>query len=319
MTIRKSYSFSTPHRRKYIPEALRNAVEAYRDGQGSLRMIEQRFGIHRSTIGRNYKVMLAGHIPPLGRPPLFTKAEEQVLRNSIFFNARSHMPMTVDDVITFAEEILEKERQDNGGIFTRPNIPHEWSRNDNGEIKLSRKWWNGFVRRNPDVRLRVPEALSMARSNVSETGIRKWFQAVQTSIAKLGAPADILNNPSRIFNLDEFGALLNPKSPRVLAVASMRSVSQTLQGNEMEQMTVVANCNATGDVVPEMYLLEKRKLTKKLSDILSKDDITVGSSENGWITVESLEHYISNHFGPWLREKNIQLPVLLFLDRHSSR
>lgn len=44
----------------------------------------------------------------------------------------------------------------------------------------------------------------------------------------------------------------------------------------------------------------------------------MGNSDNGWMTAELFYEYVANIFIKYLDENNIQRPVILFLDGHSS-
>lgn len=255
----KKLSFSTPHRRHYEKHDLEQAVAAVRGEKMSLCEASAQYNIPKSTLSRLWKAMF---VPSLGRRSLFSKSEEQLLQNAIHLNALRHLPMSATDIISYAEKTLERERQETGA-FQRPSIPHEWATRPDGNIMLTRKWWLGFLKRNPEVRQRVPEALSAARSTVSETSIREWFQQVEEEMLREGY-AEVLQDASRIFNLDEFGAVLCPLLDKVVSVSSMRTVSQHVNGNEKEQITIVANGNAAGTIVPEMYIFDKKKEFQRL-------------------------------------------------------
>lgn len=44
----------------------------------------------------------------------------------------------------------------------------------------------------------------------------------------------------------------------------------------------------------------------------------IGKTDSGWMTSESFYSYITNVFSKWLRENNIELPVILYVDGHKS-
>lgn len=44
----------------------------------------------------------------------------------------------------------------------------------------------------------------------------------------------------------------------------------------------------------------------------------IAKSENGWMTQETFYEYMCNIFDPWLTANNIQRPVVVFADGHSS-
>lgn len=44
----------------------------------------------------------------------------------------------------------------------------------------------------------------------------------------------------------------------------------------------------------------------------------IGKSESGWMTGQTFYEFISNIFHPWLIAKKIKLPMILFIDGHTS-
>jgi len=48
------------------------------------------------------------------------------------------------------------------------------------------------------------------------------------------------------------------------------------------------------------------------------DNWATGKTEKGWITGEAFYEYIANVFHLWLLENNVPMPVVLFVDGHSS-
>lgn len=44
----------------------------------------------------------------------------------------------------------------------------------------------------------------------------------------------------------------------------------------------------------------------------------VGKTEKGWMTGEAFYEFVGNVFIPYLKEKGIELPIILFLDGHKS-
>lgn len=45
---------------------------------------------------------------------------------------------------------------------------------------------------------------------------------------------------------------------------------------------------------------------------------SVGRSDNGWMTGESFYEYMTNAFYPWCLQNEIQFPIIMYLDGHSS-
>lgn len=74
------------------------------------------------------------------------------------------------------------------------------------------KWFAKFLARNNEVSLKNAEK---ARAQVTEEPIRLWFREVEEYLDKIHKK-DILNDPKRIFNGDESGFALCPKTGKVL-------------------------------------------------------------------------------------------------------
>ncbi|CAG5030687.1 unnamed protein product [Parnassius apollo] len=66
------------------------------------------------------------------------------------------------------------------------------------------KWLKSFLKRHPEISLRVPENFSKDRVLVTEATIRNWFQNLRKYLTKINA-SDVLNDGNRIFNGDESG------------------------------------------------------------------------------------------------------------------
>lgn len=43
-----------------------------------------------------------------------------------------------------------------------------------------------------------------------------------------------------------------------------------------------------------------------------------GHSENGWMTSETFYEYITNVFYPWCVAKELEFPIILYMDGHAS-
>lgn len=85
-----------------------------------------------------------------------------------------------------------------------------------------RTWYNSFRRRHPKVVPRKPEGVSDASSKVSEENIRGWFKQVHDYFVENDF-LDVLEDPSRIFNADESGFEICPKTGEVLAIKGKTS------------------------------------------------------------------------------------------------
>lgn len=66
-----------------------------------------------------------------------------------------------------------------------------------------------------------------------------------------------------------------------------------------------------------MIIYPYQRIPEKITKTVNAD-WGIGRSDNGWMTAETFFQYIANVFHPYLIEKNVTLPVLLFVDGHKS-
>ena len=130
----------------------------------------------------------------------------------------------------------------------------------------------------------------------------------------------MLQDPSRVFNLDESGFSLCPKGDKVLGIKGQKNVYE-LADRDKENVTVLLNVSASGVLAPPMAVFAGKRFPKGLNEENRKFEVTNWSfafSENGWITGQVFYEYMANTFYKWLLENNIAFPVIVFLDGHSS-
>lgn len=127
----------------------------------------------------------------------------------------------------------------------------------------------------------------------------------------------VLNDPNRIFNLDESAFFLCPKGSQVLAKKGSKCVYNKTGNDDKECLTVLFGGNAAGEITPPLILFSYVRLP---DNIIRKtpNTFSIGKTDSGWMTAESFYGYISNVFYKFLLEKKIELPVVLFVDGHSS-
>nr|CAH7712633.1 unnamed protein product [Callosobruchus chinensis] len=78
------------------------------------------------------------------------------------------------------------------------------------------KMYLGFLKRHPEISLREAEAINKARAAVTEESIRKWFSELQLFLMSNNL-MEVMEDPTRIFNGDESGFSLCPKSGKSLS------------------------------------------------------------------------------------------------------
>ncbi|KAF5281918.1 hypothetical protein FQR65_LT14444 [Abscondita terminalis] len=96
-----------------------------------------------------------------------------------------------------------------------------------------------------------------------------------------------------------------------------KMVHSVTNSDEKENITTLVMGNAEGDLAPPMVVVNLKRVPKSLADSMPQH-WAIGRSDNGWMTGQTFFEYITNVFYPWLVEKSIPIPVILYLDGHAS-
>lgn len=198
------------------------------------------------------------------------------------------------------QSFLEKSKQKNPFVNNRPG----------------RKWMNLFLKRHPEISVRHTEILSKARASVTEEDIRKWFVDLKQYLTEEGAH-DILENPSRIFNMDETGMSLCPKIGKILGEKGEKNQYILASGQEKQCMSVLCTVSADGESVDPLIIYPYKRFPRDIIESIP-DGVAAGKSDSGWMISPTFFEYIANVFYPKLVEKNISFPVLVLFDGHKS-
>ena len=82
-------------------------------------------------------------------------------------------------------------------------------------------------------------------------------------------------------------------------------------------LTFVGIFNANGDIVYPGIIYPYVKVPDGIASSVP-DDFFMGKSESGWMKAEVFYEYVANGSIPWVREHKIPLPVILFVDGHTT-
>ncbi|KAJ8944419.1 hypothetical protein NQ314_009481 [Rhamnusium bicolor] len=75
--------------------------------------------------------------------------------------------------------------------------------------------------------------------------------------------------------------------------------------------------NAAGQMTQLMVVVNLKRLSKTFKETVPPS-WAIGKSENGWMTNQTLYENITGVFYPWLVERKIQFPIVLYLNGHVS-
>jgi len=177
-------------------------------------------------------------------------------------------------------------------------------------------WYKAFLRRNPVISIRTSEHVSAASANLSEFDIRKWFTDIYQYLTDENLE-NILKDPRRVFNGDESGFSLCPKTQSVLGPKGAKDVYEVATGNAKENLTVMFTFNAAGETCHPMVIFNYKRIPQNIIDSVPAN-WGIGRSDSGWMVSEVFYEFVANVFHPFLIQSGIEFPVILFVDGHKS-
>lgn len=279
----------------YKKENLNLAVEEALKGI-SVAEVSRKYQVPESTI-RAKKIGKYANKRP-GPSTILSADEEKELENWIFVCTDRGFPVTKHQLVESVKLLCDSDKRKTPFKSNRPG----------------RSWYEAFLKRHPNISQRITENVSLSRAKVSEFHIRSWFSEISTYLTENNL---ISIDSTRVFNGDEVGVSMNPKPPTVLAPKGCKNVYNIVNNNEKENVTVLVIANAAGTLAPTLVLFAGQSLPKDVMKV-APDNYSFGYSENGWMTSKNFYEYIANVFYPWLESSGIELPIILYIDGHSS-
>ena len=174
---------------------------------------------------------------------------------------------------------------------------------------VSHGWWESFCRRHRNITLQVTAPLSLSRAKASDVAvINKYFDMLEATLLEY----DLLDKPCQVFNMDETGLPLDPKSLKVVCSVGTKNPVAVCAGNKT-QITTVGCVSAGGYCIPPMVIYGRKTVSREMV----KDEIPgtlYGLSPKGWMDQELFGLWL-DHF---LRYAPPARPLLLVMDGHSS-
>ena len=136
--------------------------------------------------------------------------------------------------------------------------------------------------------------MDKARARLTKEYIKVWFRELDSFLAEIGA-TDVLQDPSRIFNADESGYSLCPKTGKILGPKGFKNVLQVKKGNEKENLTVLVTICADGKLPPPCVVYPYIKPPRAIAESLPPNWI-LGRSDSGWMKADVFFEYMANGF-----------------------
>lgn len=235
-----------------------------------------------------------------GPPSVLSAEEENQLETWILHIGDMGFPPKKRQLLDSVQRIVKAMKKETPFVNGRPG----------------RKWYSAFLRRHPIIVEKMSRALTKRRSMVTEEDIRQWFSEVHKYLEQHNL-LEVLDDPDRIFNMDESAFILSPIEGRVLARKGEKLVYSFIHNDEKECLTGLIGGSASGKQTPPMVIYGCQRLPQTVSQQFPKD-WALGRSDSGWMNGETFFEYVANIFFPWIIKNKIQLPVILFVDGHAS-
>ncbi|KAL0830073.1 hypothetical protein ABMA28_003530 [Loxostege sticticalis] len=267
---------------QYKEEHLSEAMAAIRNGM-KIREASRVFGVPRRTLQDRLHLRVPEVPRKMGPNSVLTKKIETAPKDWCIALAKCGFPLKCGDLLNTVHNTISEENRPNPFVNNRPG----------------KKWYQSFLKRNPELSERTPENISKGRAAVTEEGIRKWFAELQQHLQDINA-TDILTNPDRIFNGDE-----------------TKDVYKIIQGKEKEAVTVLLFISASGKTLPPCVVFPYVRPPKDVINSMPKGWL-LGKSETGWMKADIFYDYIVKGLNKWVEERNVPKPVLVFVDGHKS-
>jgi len=291
------------HRRLWMKESMETAVKEVIEGKvGYLKAAKQN-GVPKVTLIRYVKKIRAGQSlsnllnKPLGRGTVLDETLEKELVKYALEMERCYFGMTLADLKRMAFQLAVKNK-----------LKHPFSKDSK---QAGRKWYRLFIKRHPELSLRKPQALSLARiKGFTKENVDKFYSILKAELEK------IKFNPNRVYNVDETGiTIVQHKSERVIALKGKREVHKLSSAERGKLVTIVTCMNAFGHFIPPMMVFPRERLN---ADIINElpPGISAKCHKSGWIQT----HLFTQWFVDFIDKvkPTPEDPVLLILDGHHS-
>ena len=282
-------------RGQWSPVALRSAVRAVERGVLTLRAAVREYGIPRTTLRDRLKARCFDK-PVLGKQPVFSEDFDDELAERVIYVSNMFYGITTEKLSHLAFEFAERQR-----------VKHPFK---NG--RAGPDWVAGFLRRHPEISVRKPESISLARlEGVNKKNVQKFYDNIRGLVQKNGP------YPShRIFNVDETGVAPVVASPKVLAARGDRRVGRVATAERGKLTTIIGCVSASCACVPPMLVFGGRKRMDPTLLAEAPEGAIGGVSDSGWVTTQLFLqwfHHFVEHAGPSKERR-----VLLIMDNHTS-
>lgn len=222
---------------KYSKELLQQAVNTVKTGTSCSEAARQ-FHIPRQTLSDHIKGKYSS-LNPSGRPPTLNRVLETELSLWVKDCTALGDPQTPKQFLKTAGKL--SSISGNNLVFKNGTPSHTYIKS--------------FLKRNKDINIRKPQALTRAAANVTPFNVKENIRNIRQYLIANGF-GKILNDPKQFGNGDETGYALNPTPRKVLATVGSKAY-RVESSNPKENVTVFNCVLASGDSLNPQVILKE--------------------------------------------------------------
>ncbi|XP_055633786.1 uncharacterized protein LOC129774111 [Toxorhynchites rutilus septentrionalis] len=168
-------------------------------------------------------------------------------------------------------------------------------------------WLSNFLKRNPKLSFRKPEATSAAQARgFNKPAVSAFYDLLEEALK------DPKLMPDRVLNGDES---VPPKKSKVAALKGKKQVGGITSVERGETATAVMCMSATGQHLPPFFIFLRMRMHEALKKGASRGS-KFACNASGYMTVEIFNEWF-DHFLEHVKPSE-DSPALLIIDGHSS-
>ncbi|CAM1313489.1 Uncharacterised protein g6278 [Pycnogonum litorale] len=228
---------------------------------------------------------------------VFNEEQESELARYIISSSDIYFGLTPMDIRKLAYECA---------VHSDIPVPDSWKAHE----CAGRYWFTGFLQRQSQLSLRIPESTSQARAR----GFNKV--AVDAFYDKLGHVIDRYGFEAKdIWNVDETGVFTVAKPKKKVSRKGAKQVGDITSAERGQLVTVCPAVSATGNTVPPLFIFPRVNYRDHF--VANGPTGCAGwATPSGWMDKPTFKRFME-HFVKHVRPSK-EKPVLLILDNHDS-